>query len=64
VEVKYFKVYNRWGQEVFQTNEAGKGWDGTLKGSPQPSENYSWILECVGKNGNVIKQSGRSLLIR
>lgn len=64
MELKYFKVYNRWGQEVFQTNEAGKGWDGTLKGSPQPSETYSWILECVGKNGDVIKQSGRSLLIR
>jgi gliding motility-associated-like protein len=64
VELKYFKVFNRWGQEVFQTNEAGKGWDGLLKGAPQPADTYSWILECIGKNGVTIKQSGRSLLIR
>ena len=63
-ELRYFKVYNRWGQEVFQTKEMGKGWDGTLKGSAQPSETYSWILECIGKNGEIIKESGRSLLIR
>lgn len=60
----YFKVYNRWGQQVFATATAGKGWDGTKDGIPQPPETYSWILECVGKNGEVVKQSGRSLLIR
>lgn len=60
----YFRVYNRWGQQVFETNVIGRGWDGTLNGTPQPAETYSWILECTGKNGEVIKQSGRSLLIR
>lgn len=63
-ELRYFKVFNRWGQEIFQTREKGKGWDGTLKGLPQPTETYSWILECVDNNGNMIRQSGRSLLIR
>ena len=60
----YFKVFNRWGQQVFQSNIIGQGWDGTLKGVPQPSETYSWILECVDFDGKTIKQSGRSLLIR
>lgn len=60
----YFKVYNRWGQQVFQTTIAGKGWDGNKEGVPQPPETYSWILECVGKNGEIIKQSGKSFLIR
>jgi len=31
-----FKIYNRWGNLVFETFEKGKGWDGTLKGTPQP----------------------------
>jgi gliding motility-associated-like protein len=62
--LRYFKVYNRWGQVVFETNEMGKGWDGTIKGSLQPTETYSWILQCTDNNGNVIKKSGRSLLIR
>jgi gliding motility-associated-like protein len=63
-ELRYFKVYNRWGQQVFQTSVIGKGWDGMINGLPQPAETYSWILECKDVNGNTIKQSGRSLLIR
>ncbi|RYZ61834.1 MAG: T9SS type B sorting domain-containing protein, partial [Chitinophagaceae bacterium] len=62
--LSYFKVYNRWGQLVFETTEMGKGWDGTIKGNLQPTETYSWILQCTDNNGNVIKKSGRSLLIR
>jgi trimeric autotransporter adhesin len=59
-----FKVFNRWGQQVYQTNIIGQGWDGTLKGTPQPAETYSWILECIDFDGKVIRQSGRSVLIR
>jgi gliding motility-associated-like protein len=62
--LNYFRIYNRWGQVVFETKVMGAGWDGTLKGTPQPSETYSWILECVGLNGQIIKRSGRTLLIR
>ncbi|MBB1287269.1 gliding motility-associated C-terminal domain-containing protein, partial [Flavisolibacter sp. BT320] len=62
--LSYFKVYNRWGQLVFETNEIGRGWDGTIKGVAQPTETYSWILQCTDNSGNVIKKSGRSLLIR
>jgi gliding motility-associated-like protein len=63
-ELTYFKVYNRWGQLVFQTNTIGKGWDGNIKGVQQPIETYTWILACIDIEGKVIKQSGRSLLIR
>ncbi|MBD0365635.1 MAG: gliding motility-associated C-terminal domain-containing protein, partial [Flavisolibacter sp.] len=63
-ELIYFKVYNRWGQLVFQTNTIGKGWDGTIKGEKQPTETYTWILECIDNNGKTVKQSGRSILIR
>jgi gliding motility-associated-like protein len=62
--LNYFKVYNRWGQLVFQTNEMGKGWNGTINGVQQPTETYTWLLECTDNDGNVIKKSGRSLLIR
>jgi gliding motility-associated-like protein len=60
----YFKVYNRWGQMVFQTNVMGKGWDGTINGVQQPTETYTWLLECTDNDGNIIKLSGRSVLIR
>jgi gliding motility-associated-like protein len=62
--LQYFRVYNRWGQLVFQTNAIGKGWDGTINGVQQPTETYTWLLECTDNSGKLIKQSGRSLLIR
>jgi gliding motility-associated-like protein len=63
-ELNYFKVYNRWGQLVFETNTIGKGWDGNIKGVKQPTETYTWILECTDTRGEKIKKSGKSLLIR
>jgi len=63
-ELIYFKVYNRWGQLVFQTNIKGKGWDGNISEIQQPGETYTWILACIDIDGKVIKQRGRSLLIR
>lgn len=27
-----FRIYNRWGEEMFQTNDISIGWDGTYKG--------------------------------
>lgn len=62
--LQYFEVYNRWGQKVFRTKEIGEGWDGTINGISQPGDTYSWLLQCTDLDGNVIKQSGRSLLIR
>ena len=27
-QLKYFSIYNRWGQKVFSTDDSNKGWDG------------------------------------
>ncbi|MGV3656330.1 MAG: T9SS type B sorting domain-containing protein, partial [Chitinophagaceae bacterium] len=63
-QLNYFKVYNRWGQLVFQTQTKGAGWDGKINGQLQPTETYTWIVECVDRDGKVIRQSGRTILIR
>jgi gliding motility-associated-like protein len=63
-KLNYFKVFNRWGQMVFQTSVIGEGWDGTIKGIPQATETYSWMLECIDNNGKLIKQSGTTILVR
>ena len=62
--INFFRVYNRWGQLVFQTSEIGKGWDGTINGQLQPTGTYSWVLEVVDFDKNVIKKKGTSILIR
>ena len=39
-----FRVYNRWGQQVFSTTEKNKGWDGTFNGVTQPSGIFAWVV--------------------
>ena len=63
-ELKYFKVFDRWGQLVYQTNEFGKGWDGVYKGTRQPMESYLWIAEGIDVYGKAIKRTGSSILVR
>ncbi len=42
-----FKVYNRWGELVFETNEMGKGWDGSHRGVIQHSQTFGYTLKAV-----------------
>jgi gliding motility-associated-like protein len=63
-QLKYFRVFDRWGQLVFETNVIGQGWDGTYKGQKQVMDVYTWTVEAVGADGRTIKKSGNSVLIR
>lgn len=63
-QLKYFRVFNRWGQLLFSTSETGKGWDGTYEGKPQPSGTYVYMLEAIDYLGKVIVRKGTSVLIR
>jgi adhesin/invasin len=60
----YFSVYNRWGNLVFTTNDAGAGWDGRFKGVEQPNETYLWIAEGLGTQGNRVLRKGMVSLVR
>lgn len=39
-----FKVYNRWGQLLFNSNNWQDKWDGRFKGALQPTAVYVWML--------------------
>jgi gliding motility-associated-like protein len=60
----YLSVYNRWGQKVFETRDAAKGWDGTLqKQLQQPQETFVW--QCTFTRNNIITHmKGTVVLIR
>jgi gliding motility-associated-like protein len=60
----YFSVYNRWGNLLFTTQDPNAGWDGRVKGVPQPVETYLWIAEGLDTNGKKIVQKGMVSLIR
>jgi gliding motility-associated-like protein len=60
-----FRVYNRWGQLVFQTKDWQKKWDGTVNGTPQPAGVYVWLLRFVHHDtGKKVEMKGTTMLIR
>ncbi len=60
-----FKVFNRFGQLVFETRDWSKKWDGTIGGSPQPTGTYVWTLQYTdGPSGTKFSLRGTSVLIR
>lgn len=45
-------IYNRWGNQVFQTEELLIEWDGTnQKGSPAPTGTYFWLVQYADSSG-------------
>lgn len=60
-----FRVYNRYGQLIFETVDWTKKWDGTLNGKPQVTGTYVWTLRYTDRDsGKKIFQKGTSVLIR
>ncbi|MBK7149222.1 MAG: PKD domain-containing protein [Bacteroidetes bacterium] len=47
--VKQFnlRLFNRWGELVFESNNLNDGWDGTYKGELQPNGVYVYTLQIV-----------------
>ncbi len=60
-----FRVYNRFGQLVFESRDWKSKWDGTFRGIPQPSGTFVWTLSYVLKTtGRSYTHKGTSVLIR
>lgn len=64
VELKYFRIFNRWGQEVFSSTSSNKGWDGKFKGQPQDTGIFTFITQGIDFRGNLVQRKGTILLIR
>ena len=62
--LKYFTVYNRYGEIVFKTTTENKGWDGLIKGIAQNSGSYVWMAEAVDYVGRIVYRQGSCLLLR
>jgi gliding motility-associated-like protein len=65
-----FRIYNRWGQMVFQTNDPqaaylpNKGWDGRYKGKLQEMDAYAYTLHVVFNDGTEATKQGTITLIQ
>lgn len=45
------KIYNRWGQKIYQTDNTDEGWDGTFMGEQAPEGVYAYEIDVVYFNG-------------
>lgn len=63
-EVRYFRIFNRWGELLFQNNDPAHGWDGIYKGVAQPTQTVVWMLQCIGLDGVFYEKKGTSILLR
>ena len=59
-----WKIYNRWGQVVFESNNPFVGWDGTSGGIAQPMDVYAYTLEATFFDGTRVRRKGDITLIR
>ncbi|HRP58233.1 PKD domain-containing protein [Agriterribacter sp.] len=59
-----FRIYNRWGQLVYQTTDRNQGWDGKYKGVLQPMDAYAYTLEVEFTDGSKATKKGDITLLR
>ena len=64
VKLNYFRVFNRWGQLMFETTTIGDGWDGVFNGKPMMMDTYTWTASAVGIDGKTFTRAGNAVLIR
>jgi gliding motility-associated-like protein len=64
VSLDFFRVFNRYGELVYETREPNKGWDGSFKGLKQNTGNFVWQVKGIDRTGKVIVLKGNVVLIK
>jgi len=57
-------IYNRWGQNIFETTDMNEGWDGTVKGFVVQNDAYVFYVNFTIRDGIQVQKAGTVLLIR
>jgi gliding motility-associated-like protein len=60
----HFRIYDRWGEEVFYTQDLHQGWDGRFKGKALNSGVFAYTLHVVFRNGKEKDYTGNLTLVR
>lgn len=60
----FFRIFNRFGKIVFQTNRLTDSWDGKFNGLDQEMDAYTYIIDYVTYKDEHITKTGSFLLLR
>ena len=67
IQTYEFKIFNRWGDALFETNDINEGWYGEVDAGEYYAIDavYSWLVKIVPKNGQEpFEQTGHVTVIR
>lgn len=57
-------IFNRWGEQLFYSNDIKKGWDGTYKGELSKTDTYVWKIFFTDTFGTTKELYGTVTLIK
>lgn len=60
----FLKIFNRWGNIVFQTTNLNQGWDGTTNGIPQEMDAYTYFISYITYKDEPVSKTGSFILLR
>lgn len=63
-DLEQFVVYNRLGQRIFSTRQAGKGWDGSYGGNKADIGTYYYIITGKNEHRETLTLRGSFILLR
>jgi len=63
-QIKYFSIFNRGGQRVFNSTTDKAGWDGRFNGKDQANGVYVWMVQAIDYTGAAVFLKGTVTLIR
>ncbi len=64
IKLDHFRIFDRWGNIVFETTDPSKGWDGTVGDKAAPVGVYVWEADGFCTSGKRIKKHGNVTLLR
>ncbi len=63
-QLNFFRIFDRWGKLVFETDSFDEKWDGRIGGRIPHSQTYVYEIEAERYNGNLVHLVGPVSLIR
>jgi gliding motility-associated-like protein len=63
-KINLFRIFDRWGELVFESKDINDGWNGLFKGVQAKSDVYVYYVEALCINGETTIKKGNVTLIR
>jgi gliding motility-associated-like protein len=59
-----FRIYDRWGEKVFETSDISSGWDGSFRGQPMNAGVFVYTFDGYLTTNKEVKKHGNITLVK